>query len=76
MTHRLLKRQVTLQLHLGRSCDVGILLGASLLHVAQSSVGVDEVLLHLVHSLGKDGGEVLEHAFISTDMVLLSPMDA
>jgi hypothetical protein len=48
------------QLCPGCGYGVGIILGASLLHVAQASVDIDEVLLHLVHVLGGVGIEGLE----------------
>ena len=45
---------------------------ASMLHVAQASVKIDKVLLHLVHALGEVGGEDLEsYTFSSTGMLLL-----
>jgi hypothetical protein len=34
-----------------------------MLHVAQASVEIDKVLLHLVHALGEVGGENLESYF-------------
>ena len=34
-----------------------------MLHVAQASVKIDKVLLHLVHALGEVGGEDLESYF-------------
>lgn len=40
--------------------DVSVLLGASLLYVAQASIDLDKVLLHLIEALVEVGGEGLE----------------
>lgn len=57
---KVLGRSVTLQLCLGHSCGVGVLLvagGVAVLHSEQAVTDVGEVLLHLVHVLGEVGGE-------------------
>ena len=60
---KVLGRSVTLQLCLGHSCGVGVLLvagGVAVLHSEQAVTDVGEVLPHLVHVLGEVGGENLE----------------